>query len=152
MNGVERMVPVSVEQVFETLADGWLYACWVVGASHIRGVDPHWPQVGARIHHSVGLWPFTVADTTEVTAVEPPYLVELNARLWPFGAARVRVELNELEPQLTRVRMIEHAVRGPAALTPKPAQELLLAPRNRESLARLADLAVGRNQNIAGSQ
>ncbi|MET7768366.1 SRPBCC family protein [Nocardia sp. NPDC005366] len=147
------MIPVSAEQLFETLADGWLYSGWVVGASHIRAVDSDWPQVGARIHHSVGPWPFTVADTTEVTAVDPPYLLELNARLWPVGAARIRMELNEFEQDLTRVRMLEHAVRGPAALAPEAAQEFLLAPRNRESLARLADLAVGRDQRkITGQQ
>jgi len=139
---VSALFPTSRERVFEVLADGWTYASWVVGAAHIRRVDEGWPQVGTKIHHSVGPWPMNVQDVTVVRAVDPPHTLELHARLWPFGAARIRLELEDAGPDVTRVRMIEHAERGPIRLLPHAAQALLLVPRNRESLRRLADLAV----------
>lgn len=147
MAEVATTVPTSPDRVFAVLADGWSYAGWVVGASHIREVDFGWPEVGTRIHHSVGPWPLVVDDVTEVVAVEPPYLLEIDARLWPFGAARVRLELSEPEPNVTRVRMLESAVRGPGRLLPQSLQTLLLVPRNRESLRRLSSLATGRGPN-----
>jgi hypothetical protein len=41
--------------------------------------------------------------------------------------------------------MAEEIVRGPAHLVPASVQGLLFRPRNAESLARLGDLAVGRD-------
>ncbi|WP_281727906.1 MULTISPECIES: hypothetical protein [unclassified Rhodococcus (in: high G+C Gram-positive bacteria)] len=35
-------------------------------ASHIRAVDSAWPSQGSSIHHSVGLWPAVLDDTTTV--------------------------------------------------------------------------------------
>ncbi len=144
MAEVSMRIPASPDDVFAVLADGWSYAGWVVGASHIREVDAGWPAEGTRIHHSVGPWPLLVHDSTGVRAVDSPRMVELDARLWPFGAARIRLELDEVRPGVTEVRMTERAVRGPGRLLPEPVQALLLVPRNRESLRRLADLAVGR--------
>jgi len=137
-------VPAAREQVFAVLADGWSYSSWVVGASHIREVDAGWPAVGTRIHHSVGSWPLLLKDTTAVRAVERPQLLELDARAWPFGAARVRLELTETAPDTTEVRMSEEVVRGPGRVMPSAVQAALLVPRNRETLRRLCDLAVGR--------
>jgi uncharacterized protein YndB with AHSA1/START domain len=138
---VRTTVPAPVDRVFAVLADGWSYAGWVVGAAHIREVDPGWPAVGTRIHHSVGAWPIAVRDVTTVRAVEPGRLLDMEARLWPIGAARVRLELTEV-PGGTEVAMFEEAIKGPTALLPAAAQALFLLPRNRESLRRLADLAV----------
>ncbi len=143
---VSMTVPTSQDRVFAVLADGWSYAGWVVGASHIREVDAGWPGEGTRIHHSVGPWPLLVHDVTVVRAVDPPRSMELDARLWPLGAARIRLELTETEPGVTEVRMLERVVRGPGRLLPTPAQAALLVPRNRESLRRLADMAVGKAQ------
>jgi uncharacterized protein YndB with AHSA1/START domain len=141
---VEITIRVPRERVFSVLADGWSYAGWVVGATHIRGVDEGWPAVGTRIHHSVGPWPLVVEDVTAVREVDPPRMVELDARLWPFGAATVRLELEEDGPAVTRVRMAEQVRRGPARVLPHAVQATLLVPRNRESLRRLAHLATGR--------
>ncbi|MFC6010923.1 SRPBCC family protein [Nocardia lasii] len=146
---VRRTVPASIQDVFAVLADGWLCAGWVVGASHIRDVDRGWPRVGTRIHHSVGPWPFTVEDVTAVRAVDPPHSLELDARAWPFGAAVVRLDLRATAPGTTEIVMGERAVRGPGRLLPRAVQELLLRPRNRESLARLSDLAVGMSRSEA---
>ncbi|GGL17330.1 SRPBCC family protein [Nocardia jinanensis] len=137
-------IPLPAEDVFAILADGWLYGLWVVGATHIRKVDPGWPDTGSRIHHSVGGWPLTRNDTTEVLVVDAPHRLELGARLWPAGAARIRLNLIERRPDLTEVRMVERVYQGPGRLLPGVAQDLVLVPRNRESLRRLTALAVGR--------
>ncbi|MFD5243954.1 SRPBCC family protein [Amycolatopsis sp. NPDC058340] len=144
MVDVKMTVETSPERVFEVLADGWTYAAWVVGASHIRDVDKGWPARGTRIHHRVGSWPVLLDDITKVHVADPPRLLELEARAWPFGTARIRLELRETEPGTTEVLMSEHAIRGPGRVLPEAAQALVLVPRNRESLRRLADLAKGR--------
>lgn len=142
MAEVTLTVPVSPERVFEVLSDGWSYAGWVVGASHIRDVDAGWPARGTRIHHSVGPWPLDVDDVTVVRRVEDARLLELEGRAWPIGAALIRFELEPVDATSTRVRLVETAARGPATLLPRPVQDALLIPRNKETLARLADVAV----------
>ncbi|TLF74843.1 SRPBCC family protein [Nocardia cyriacigeorgica] len=144
MTEVEVTVPVPIDQAFAALADGWLYASWVVGASHIRVVDRGWPAVGTRIHHSVGLWPLTMQDVTKVTAVDPPHMLELDAHLWLIGAAWIRFDLDEPQPNLTRITMSERASRGLGSLIPGIAQDLFFTARNQESLDRLAHLIIGR--------
>jgi uncharacterized protein YndB with AHSA1/START domain len=67
----ERTINASPKDVWEVLADGWMYPLWVVGASRMRDVDPHWPEVGSKLHHSVGVWPGLIDDNTEVLEVEP---------------------------------------------------------------------------------
>ncbi len=141
-------IPAPRDDVFAILADGWNYPNWVVGASHVRAVDDGWPEPGTRIHHSIGPWPANIADVTEVAAAERPRLLVLDARMWPVGAARVRLELEELGERETRIEMTERAVRGPISLVPGELQARILAPRNRESLRRLADLAVGRSSGV----
>lgn len=144
MSDAEIIVPADIERAFAVLSDGWLYAGWVVGASHIRDVDPDWPAVGSRIHHSVGPWPFTAKDVTVVRAAEPPRRLELEARLWPVGSAHITLELTATGPETTRIVMREHAMRGPGTLLPNSLQHAAIKPRNQESLARLCHLIVGR--------
>ncbi|MGQ4616520.1 SRPBCC family protein [Nocardia sp. R7R-8] len=141
---VEINVPTTAEQVFDVLADGWLFAAWVVGATHIRDVDDDWPGPGSMLHYSAGVWPFTVNDITQVVSVEPPHMLELEAKLSPLGAAWIRLELVDTGPGETQIRMYEHSERGLGTLVPNALQELLLVPRNMESLSRLADIAVGK--------
>ena len=138
-------MPVPCEDVFAALADGWNYSNWVVGASHVRAVDRDWPAPGSKIHHSIGPWPVHINDVTEVIVMEPPRLLVLDARMWPVGMARVRIELEDRGARGTRVGMTERAVRGPIGLAPPTLQARMLAPRNRESLRRLADLVVGKS-------
>ena len=66
MSTNQRRFQCSPQSVFAVLADGWLYATWVVGAARIRAVDPQWPAEGSSIHHSVGSWPLLLDDTTTV--------------------------------------------------------------------------------------
>jgi uncharacterized protein YndB with AHSA1/START domain len=141
---VSRTIGTSPDRIFAVLADGWSYASWVVGAAHIRDVDDGWPAVGTRIHHSVGPWPLYVRDQTVVRAMEPDRLLELDAHVWPFGAARVRLTLDQVSPTTTRVRMAETLSSGVGRVLPKAALSLMLRPRNSEALHRLDDIAVHR--------
>ncbi|WP_330228533.1 SRPBCC family protein [Nocardia sp. NBC_00508] len=146
---VEMTVPTTPEQVFDVLADGWLFSAWVVGATHIRDVDDDWPAIGAQLHYSAGVWPFTVDDITQVVSVDPPHMIELEAKLRPLGSAWIRLELVETPLSETEIRMYEHSKNGVGALIPTMVQELLLVPRNKESLSRLADIAVGKARRAA---
>ena len=143
MTEVTRHIAASPAEVFATLADGWTYPLWVVGASHMRAVDVTFPAVGSRLHHSVGLWPLAIEDTTEVLEVEPERRLVLHARAWPTGTAHIAIEL-EPAPGGTTVRMAESASSGPATLLPGVVQSLMLVPRNREALARLDDVVRNR--------
>lgn len=134
------MVQASATQVWDVLADGWLYPVWVVGATRMREVDGSWPQQGARLHHSVGVWPAMVSDYTEVLAVEPGRSLKLRARGWPMGEAEVLVTLTPDGPE-TSVRIEEDVVSGPGLLTPEPVRAVLLGMRNVETLQRLAFIA-----------
>ena len=138
-----RMMQCSPQDVFAVLSDGWSYATWVVGAARIRDVDPGWPAVGTKIHHSVGLWPLLINDTTEVEDVDPPHRLRLKVRLWPTGSGVVTITCVAKEGG-TEVTMEEQLVSGPAALLPKPVQDALLHARNAEALNRLAYLAENR--------
>jgi polyketide cyclase/dehydrase/lipid transport protein len=139
-----RVIRASPQRIFAVLADGWSYASWVVGAAHIRDVDDAWPAVGARVHHQVGPWPLHIKDQTLVAAMEPDRVLELDAHAWPLGAARVRLELQPIGPDATRVQMTEYLSSGVGRFIPGKVQHLMLRPRNGEALRRLDDLAVHR--------
>ena len=140
---VKRHVQASPAEVFSVLADGWLYAGWVVGASRIRSVDDAWPAVGSRLHHSVGVWPALINDSTSVVENVPNRRLVLQARGWPIGEGTVFLDLEE-EEDGTLVRIQEDASAGPGRLLPKPLRQLSIAPRNNESLRRLQLIAEGR--------
>jgi len=126
--------------VFRVLGQGWLYPVWVVGASRMRDVDATWPRAGARLHHSVGVWPALIDDTTTCVEWEPPHRMTMTARGWPAGEARVVIEV-EPAPAGSVVRIHERAVRGPATLLPRALADPLLWWRNTETLRRLAFVA-----------
>jgi uncharacterized protein YndB with AHSA1/START domain len=132
-------------QVWTVLADGWLYPLWVVGATRMREVDATWPQVGSRLHHSVGTWPFVIDDQTAVEKCVPESLLVLRAHAWPAGRADVTLRLKPSGAD-TLVVMEEHAASGPGALVPGPLQDPLLHWRNTEALRRLAYLAEHRQR------
>lgn len=141
---VTRAVAAAPSAVWSVLADGWVYATWVVGASRVRAVDQAWPAPGSRIHHSVGVWPLLLDDTTSVEECTPDQWLVLRARGWPFGEARVILEILPQGSDACLVRMAEDAVAGPGQMIPGPARQALIRPRNVESLRRLALLAEGR--------
>jgi uncharacterized protein YndB with AHSA1/START domain len=142
---VRRDVNAPASAVWAVLSDGWLYPSWVVGASRMRAVDPAWPGVGAELHHSVGAWPLLIDDTTTVLASVPKRELVLRARGGPVGEADVRLTLTE-HGEGCEVEMAEDAVSGPGKLIPAPVRAATIAPRNAESLLRLAYIAEGRSR------
>ena len=145
MSTTTRPVSATPEQVWEVLADGWLYPLFVVGASRMRDVDESWPAVGARLHHSVGTWPLLIDDTTEVLEVEEGKRILLLARGWPAGQAHVDISLQP-SGDSTVVTITEDASAGPGLLVPKPLRDVQLHWRNVETLKRLAFVVEGRTQ------
>ena len=145
MSTTSRPISATPEQVWEVLADGWLYPLFVVGASRMRDVDDDWPAVGSRLHHSVGTWPLLIDDTTEVLEVTDHERLLLLARAWPAGHAHVDISLRA-QADSTLVTITEDAPAGPGLLVPKPLRDLQLHPRNVETLKRLAFVAEGRTR------
>jgi hypothetical protein len=143
---VTREVDAPAQAVWDVLADGWFYATWVVGASRVRGVDDSWPAVGARIHHSFGVWPAVISDTTHVLSSTAPTELVLRAKGWPAGEAKVVITVTPAGGESCTVAMAEDAVTGPGTLMPRPLRQLAIGPRNVEALRRLAYLAEGRHR------
>ena len=139
----ERVINANPQAVWDVLCDGWLYPMWVVGATRMRAVDDNWPAVGSKIHHSAGVWPAAVDDDTEVLAAEPLRRLELRAKGWPMGEAKVVIELVD-EGDTTRVILTEDASAGPGKLVPDFVLQPMLKWRNTETLRRLSFVAEGR--------
>jgi uncharacterized protein YndB with AHSA1/START domain len=138
---VQRTVRATPERVFAVLSNGWSYSDWVVGTAHIRDVDPHWPALGARLHHKAGPWPLSLWDSSEVLAVEKDQRLCLNARLWPLGEAIVDIRLAPSGDDATRVTIEEDFEQGPLRWLQNKVNDMILHQRNNESLRRLGDLA-----------
>ena len=147
---VQRWFNCSAEQVWDILRDGWLYPLWVVGASRIRDVDDGWPAEGSKLHHSFGVWPLVIDDTSEVVEIQPDQRIVLEARGWPVGTARVEITV---QPDGTGslVSIVEDVSGGPGLLVPQPVRVAAMDMRNKETLRRLAYLAEGRAENSATS-
>ncbi|MFP5283700.1 MAG: SRPBCC family protein [Actinomycetes bacterium] len=137
---VSRQLRCSPEDVFAVLADGWSYASWVVGASRMRDVDHSWPAEGAKLHHSAGVWPLLINDTTILRTWRPPYEAVLEAHGWPAGEAEVQITV-EVAAGGCAVAIEENVIKGPALLVPKPVRDAAMAWRNTETLRRLSYLA-----------
>jgi uncharacterized protein YndB with AHSA1/START domain len=136
-------IDAPVERVYAVLADGRSYAEWVVGAKRIRSVDPHWPAIGSKFHHTVGAGPLTLDDESEVLDVEPRRRLELRVRARPAGEAHVTLTLTAANGgNHTNVEMEEHPVRGLATVVGRnPIADWLLGRRNDEALRRLKNRA-----------
>jgi hypothetical protein len=138
-----RLINASPDTVFDVLRNGWLFPSWVVGASRIRDVDSTWPALEAKLHHSFGVWPLVIDDTTSLLEWDPPRHVKFQARGWPIGEAEVTLDVKPRADGCV-VRMREDAAKGPGRLVPKPLRDIGLLIRNREALQRLAWLAEGK--------
>jgi hypothetical protein len=123
--------------VWQVLSDGWLYPLWVVGASRMREVDDGWPQVGARLHHSIGAWPMLLDDETESLEMRPESLLVLRAKVRPWGTATVRISVSPVGAG-SEITIEEDVTSGPARLVPAPVRAPILDWRNTETLRRLA--------------
>lgn len=135
-----REVAAPCEWVWEVLAQGWTYTQWVVGNSRTRAVDTDWPNTGASIRHSVGVWPLVINDATVVEESDPPRELVLRAHLGPLGAARITLRLRGTATGC-EVEMIEVPLKGAVGLIPNSLALAAVYPRNQECLLRLAALA-----------
>jgi hypothetical protein len=143
-----RTVAATPSAVWQVLSDGWLFPVWVVGASRMREVDGHWPEVGAKLHHSVGIWPALIDDNTEVLESLPDHLLRLRTRGWPAGEAEVVLRLEAVGAG-TRITLDEDAVQGPGSFVPRALRTPALAWRNTETLRRLAFVVENRQEGAA---
>ncbi|MGI8880596.1 MAG: SRPBCC family protein [Jatrophihabitans sp.] len=141
---VSLVIEASAKRVFAELSDGWAYVGWVVGASHISGVDASWPAVGSKIQHQVGIWPMVISDDTESKACEPDELLLLQASAWPLGQATVEIRLEAQSADRTRVTIGEAPSAGPGVWLDNRVLRWALKRRNVETLQRLKDRAENR--------
>ncbi|HSO01815.1 MAG TPA: SRPBCC domain-containing protein, partial [Gaiellaceae bacterium] len=107
----EIEIAAAPDDVWAVLAEPDAYARWVVGTKRIRGADEGFPDVGTRLHHTTGVGPLTIRDSTVVLRSERPRVLELEARLGPLGSAHVTLRLEEGGAG-TRVVMKERGLRG----------------------------------------
>ena len=142
-------IPTSVDTVWAVLADPRQYTRFVVGNKRIRSFDPAWPDLGTKIHHTVGVGPAMVRDESEVMEVQPPTLLRLATKLRPVGVSQTTFSLEPTGRGTTRASIEEHFYEGPATRVWTPVLETMLAARNMELLRRLRRIAVHRAETTA---
>ncbi|NLU69651.1 SRPBCC family protein [Streptomyces sp. HNM0574] len=135
------MILSSPSEVWGLLSEGHRYSEWVTGTQRILGVDPEWPDVGARLQVRVGVGPLTFDDTCVVRVSEPPYRLELEAKADPFGAARIALKLAPWGEH-TLVTLDWHPLRGPGTRMHGLPVDYIVSTRNGIMLTKLARIAV----------
>ena len=136
---VTHIIQATPDEVFEVLADGWLYSGWVVGTSHMRAVQTNWPAIGSKLFHASGIWPLVTRDETVVLDSQPPTLLVLQAKGGPLGQARIELRLSTQGPAC-RVEIDEEPTHGPGKWLHNPITAAGIHRRNVEALSRLATL------------
>jgi uncharacterized protein YndB with AHSA1/START domain len=142
-------VSTSIDTVWSVLADPRMYNRFVVGNKRIRRFDPVWPELDAEIHHTVGVGPAMLRDSSRVIEVRPPALLRLSAGLRPIGVSEITFSLEATGPETTRVTIEEQFCEGPATRVWTPVLETMLAARNMELLRRLRRIAEHRGETTA---
>lgn len=137
-------VAATPEEVFDTLLQPDHYGYWVVGAKDIRDVDPSWPAVGARFHHTQGVGPLQIRDYTEILELDRPNRLVLLARVRPATDARVELYLRPADDGGTEIEMVEEQVGQVGGSIPDALTDPAIEARNVESLRRLKELVDGR--------
>ena len=131
------ILPAPRTHVFALLEGPSALAYFVVGTRKIRSFDAQWPKLHTEVHHSVGVGPFQLRDTTEVIENHPPNRLVLEARFRSFGVVTVDFELLE-HANGTELLVEEYPVRGLVAL-PGVSRlvDAIIALRNKEMLRRI---------------
>ena len=137
-------VPTTV--VWDCLADGWLFASWVVGTVKIRDVDATWPATGSKLKHSVGAWPLELKDETAVLSCDPGRRLVMRASAWPFGDAKADLELIADGAEATTINFYEEPMSGPGAWVHNKVLDAILRRRLEETLDRLVRLVEGHHR------
>ena len=136
-----RLILSSPSEVWSLLANGSRYGEWVTGTQRVLTVDPHWPDVGARLRVRVGMGPVTLDDDVVVRICEPGRRLELEARAEPFGAARIAMRLIPWGGHTLFV-IDWHPLRGPGTRMHGLPVDYVVAIRNGMMLTKLARIAV----------
>ena len=138
-----REFDASTAEVFDILVDPATYPSWLVGASDMRDIDDDWPSVGSRFHHRVGIRPLTIADSSEVLAIEPDRLLRLAVRARPLISAVVTFTVLG---QGERCVVSFEEEPGPRAIgnLVRPIFDPITHMRNHISLKRLDDVVASR--------
>lgn len=140
----ETTIEATPEQVFDVLMDAEAYAEWVVGAKEIRAVDPSWPDPGSEFHHTVGVGPVEIKDSTAMVAHERPSFVKLQVNAGPVGSGIVEMRMKDGGEGATTVEMVEYPIEGPAETLDGPVEDAAIKGRNLEALRRLKNLVEDR--------
>ena len=100
---------------------------------------------GTKLHHSFGVWPLVIDDTTEVLEIEPDQrlVLRLEAGRSARPAWRSPSRQTAMAPWSPSH---EDVTDGPARLVPQPVRVAGIDIRNHETLRRLAYLAEGRRR------
>ncbi|MER5498241.1 SRPBCC family protein [Streptomyces sp. NPDC002466] len=144
-----RLILSSPSRVWDLLSDGRRYGEWVSGTQQVIDVDPHWPEVGARLRVRVGAGPLTLDDTCVVRICEPRHRLELEAKADPFGAARIAMNLIPWGENTLFV-LEWHALRGPGTRMHGLPVDYLVSIRNGMMLTKLARIAVRERHEGSG--
>jgi hypothetical protein len=119
------------------LADAQSYSLWVVGAKEIRAVEEPWPEPGSKFHHTLGMGPFTLEDSTKSLAVDEGHYLTIEARARPLGKARVEFLLTPVK-EGTRLTIEETFVSPLIVRMLNPLIAPLIRRRNDKTLHRFA--------------
>ncbi|MFH8368130.1 SRPBCC family protein [Streptomyces sp. NPDC018031] len=141
MSRNRRLILSPPSRVWGLLSDGYRYGEWVSGTRRILAVDPHWPDVGARLHVRVGAGPVVLDDTCVVRVCEPRHRLELEAKAEPFGAARIAMNLIPWGGNTLFV-LDWHPLRGPGIRMHGLPVDYIVSIRNGMMLTKLARIAV----------
>ncbi|HLI01476.1 MAG TPA: SRPBCC family protein [Acidimicrobiales bacterium] len=145
MASVSTVLDSPPERVWSLLEDPGILSVVIPGAHRIRRFDAHWPDVGTRVHHTIGVPPLLLRDSTVVLSAEAPRRLRLLGQARPFGTVEVEMRLTP-HTGGTEFRVEEWAASGPISARPlRPATDLLLAARNKELCRRLSRLIRRRN-------
>ncbi|MEU7722092.1 SRPBCC family protein [Streptomyces tibetensis] len=144
-----RLILSSPSEVWDLLCEGRRYGEWVSGTQQVTAADPHWPEVGARLHVRVGLGPLVLDDTCIVRICEPGRRLELEAKADPFGAARIAMNLIPWGENTLFV-LDWHPLRGPGTRMHGLPVDYLVSIRNGMMLTKLARIAVREHRDSAG--
>lgn len=146
MREVTTIVASSPEEAFRLLEDPRSFERLVAGARKVRRFDARWPEEGTVIHHTVGIPPLLVRDTTEVQRIEQGRLLCMEARIWPLGTLLVEFEFSS-DPAGCRLAVREAPRSGPIARPGvRRIAEAAVTLRNREICRRYRRIIDNRNR------